>query len=129
MTLNQAMRASATGLTAERFRMDVIAGNIANANSISANGTEAYRRRMVHLETDEFGVRIAKVLEDQTPLRKVHEPGSPHANEEGYVFYSNVEPVVEMVNMMTATRAYEANIAAFNASRGMVRAAMTIGKL
>lgn len=128
MSLNGALRISSSGMHAERFRMDAISSNIANANSITANGKEAYRRQIVSLESTENGVRIRNIAPDLTPLRMVYEPGNPAANEEGYVQYSNVEPVKEMVDMLGATRAYEANIAAFNAARGMVRSALTIGQ-
>lgn len=122
------MAVSATGLHAERFRMDVISANIANANSMSANGTEAYRRQIVFLGQTDNGVQIQKITPDSAPLRQIYEPGNPAANADGFVEYSNVEPVKEMVDMMSATRAYEANIAAFNSARGMARAALTIGQ-
>jgi len=128
MTLGRAMSISATGLHAERFRMDVISANIANANSMSANGTQAYRRQVVFLEQTDEGVRVQQITPDNAPFRLVYEPGNPAANAQGYVEYSNVEPVKEMVDMLSATRAYEANIAAFNSARGMARAALGIGQ-
>jgi flagellar basal-body rod protein FlgC len=129
MTLNNAMRLSATGMSAERFRMDVISSNIANANSMKVGDREPYRRRMVVLEGGVDGVRINRVREDQSQLRQVQEPGNPFADENGYVTYSNIDPLTEMVDMMSATRAYEANIAAFNSAKGMVRAALSIGRV
>jgi flagellar basal-body rod protein FlgC len=128
MTLGRAMSISATGLHAERFRMDVISANIANANSMSANGAQAYRRQVVFLEQTDEGVRVQQITPDNAPFRLVYEPGNPAANAQGYVEYSNVEPVKEMVDMLSATRAYEANIAAFNSARGMARAALGIGQ-
>ncbi|MBX3095688.1 MAG: flagellar basal body rod protein FlgC [Fimbriimonadaceae bacterium] len=128
MTLGRAMSISATGLHAERFRMDVISANIANANSMTANGREAYRRQVVFLEQTDNGVQIQRVTPDNSPLKSIYEPGNPAADAQGFVEYSNVEPVKEMVDMMSATRAYEANIAAFNSARGMSRAALTIGQ-
>lgn len=129
MTLNQAMRVASTGLAAERFRMDVISSNIANANSIRTPNQDAYRRQMVILTGDESGVKVQRVMPDMSELRKVHEPGNPMADAEGFVYYSNVEPITEMVNMMGATRAYEANVAAFNSVKGMIRSALQIGKI
>lgn len=129
MNLNTAMRLSASGMSAERFRMDVVSSNIANANSMRTNGQDPYRRRVVELTTTENGVAISGVIEDQSEFRKVYEPGNPNHDAEGNVTYSNVDPLKEMVDMMTATRAYEANIQAFNSAKGMVRAALNIGKV
>lgn len=129
MTLNTAMRLSATGMSAERFRMDVISSNIANANSMKIGEKDPYRRRIVALEGDDSGVRISRVWEDLSQLKQVQEPGSPYADENGYVYYSNVDPLSEMVDMMSASRAYEANIAAFNSAKGMIRAALNIGRV
>ena len=130
MRLNTAMKMSASGMTAERFRMDVISSNIANANSTSVNGQSAYRRRTVELTTAEDGVRINSIVEDQSNFREVYEPGNPNADRvSGMVTYSNVDPLKEMVDMMSATRAYEANVSAFNSAKGMVRSALNIGKL
>ncbi|MCH7904075.1 MAG: flagellar basal body rod protein FlgC [Armatimonadetes bacterium] len=128
MTLSNAMRISSTGMTAERFRMDVISSNIANANSMRTADQDAYRRQMVILSGNEFGVTIERILQDASPLRMVQEPGNPLADADGYVFYSNVNPVYEMIDMIGATRAYEANVAAFKSAKGMLRAALTIGQ-
>jgi flagellar basal-body rod protein FlgC len=127
--LSRALRASASGLTAERFRMDVISVNIANANSMRVNGQDPYRRRDVVLVPTEEGVQIVRMVEDQKPFRVAHEPGNPNADKDGNVMYSNVEPVFEMVNMISASRAYEANIAAFNSAKSMIRSALSIGKV
>lgn len=121
------MRASSTGLSAERFRMDVISNNIANANSISTPDKEAYRRQFVIFSGDQNGVKIEQLVEDTGELRKEMDPGNPFSDAEGYVYYSNVKPIHEMVDMIGATRSYEANIAAFNSAKGMLRAALTIG--
>ncbi|HRJ27475.1 MAG TPA: flagellar basal body rod protein FlgC [Fimbriimonadaceae bacterium] len=129
MTLSGAMRMSSSGMTAERFRMDVISTNLANANSVSINGQEPYRRREVRLETTQDGVRVAAIVPDQRPFRVVYEPNNPNANRDGFVSYSNIEPLQEMVSMISAARSYEANISAFNSARGMIRAAMTIGRM
>ena len=128
-SLNSALRISSSGLAAERFRMDVISSNIANANSIGVNGAEPYRRRDVAIVGSDNGVQIAGIVQDQRPFRVMHEPGNPNADANGNVTYSNVEPIEEMVNMMGASRAYEANIAAFNSAKGMIKSALTIGKV
>lgn len=123
------MRVSASGLTAERFRMDVISANIANANSTLTPTAEPYRRRDVVLEGGPGGVQIRQVLLDQGPLPMKHDPSNPMADENGNVPASNVEPVMEMVNLLSASRAYEANIAAFNTAKGMMKSALNIGKV
>ena len=129
MTLSQAMRASSTGLTAERFRMDVISTNIANANSMRTKGKEAYRRQVVVLSGDESGVKIERIANDMSDLRREIEPGNPEADAEGFVYYTNVEPITEMVDMISASRAYEANVASFNSAKGMLKSALTIGEV
>lgn len=127
--ISRAMRLSSSGLTAERFRMDVISSNIANANSVGLKGADPYRRRDVVLETGEDGVKVTKIIEDQSPFRTEYDPENENAGPDGYVRYSNVQPIYEMVNMITATRAYEANLAAFNSAKGMAKAALSIGKI
>jgi flagellar basal-body rod protein FlgC len=129
MNLNSAMRISSTGLAAERFRMDVISGNIANANSVSTKGKDAYRRHSVELIGTAEGVKIGRVTQDGSPLREEVDPGNPSADKNGIVRYSNVNPITEMVDMLGASRAYEANIAAFNSAKGMIKSALTIGKV
>jgi flagellar basal-body rod protein FlgC len=129
MTLNNALKISSSGLTAERFRMDVISANIANANSVKTNGQDPYRRRMVVLYGDENGVKLGPVMKDMSELRAVQDPSNPLADDKGYVYYSNIEPVHEMVDMIGASRAYEANIAAFNSVKSMIKSALNIGKV
>jgi flagellar basal-body rod protein FlgC len=129
MTLNNSLRISASGLAAERFRMDVISSNIANANSTVADGRGPYRRRDVQLAGSPDGVQVVRIIEDPRPFIQRHMPGHQSADANGMVLTSNVEPVEEMVNMIAASRAYEANIAAFNSAKGMIRSALNIGKL
>lgn len=129
MSISSAMRASTTGLQAERLRMDVISANIANANSMRTPDQEAYRRKMVVLQNTNDGVRVQKIMPDQSPLRSVSDPENPFADAQGLVYYSNVNPITEMVNLMSASRSYEANVQAFNAGKSMVRAALNIGRI
>lgn len=116
-------------MTAERFRMDVIAQNIAGADTIRTPDKDAYRRRDVVLESTDGGVKIDQILTDESPLRTVYDPTNPLADAEGNIYASNVQPVYEMVNMLSASRAYEANIAAFNSARTMAKAALSIGNI
>ena len=141
--------ASASGLTAERLRMDVISNNIANSNTTRTDRGGAYRRRYVVFEprnrepktfekalmqavglsrqTGE-GVRAVQIAEDDTPGPLVYDPGHPDANAEGYVQKPNVNIVTEMVDMITAQRAYEANATAITAAKAMASKALEIGK-
>jgi len=128
MNLNSAMNISSTGLAAERFRMDIISGNIANANSVSANGKGAYRRHNVVLTGGPDGVEVTQVVTDPSPLRKEHDPSNPNHDANGDVYFSNVNPITEMVDMLGASRAYEANVEAFNTAKGMAKEALNIGK-
>lgn len=128
-SISNAMRISSSGMTAERFRMDIISTNIAGADTIRTPQQDAYRRKDVVLVGDENGVRIQGTQVDNSELRPVYEPGNPFADGRGFIYYSNVKPVHEMVDMIGASRAYEANVAAFNSARGMIRAALQIGKI
>jgi flagellar basal-body rod protein FlgC len=140
------MNVSASGLTAEKLRMDVISKNIANANTTrTAEGTP-YRRQVVVFEgagsnvpfsqylSDASksmiggGVKVKGIIEDKTPFKLVYEPGHPDADEKGYVKMPNVDVMTEMVNMITASRAYEANVTALNTTKGIAMKALEIGR-
>lgn len=125
-----AMNVASSGMSAERFRMDVTAANIANANTAGVDGNGPYRRRGVVLQGTEDGVKVAGIQEDyNTKFLKRHDPSSPFADKNGDVETSNVQPITEMVDMISATRFYEANVAAFNSARGMMKSALNIGKI
>jgi len=132
------LRISASGLSAQRRLMDVIANNIANANTLKTPEGTPYRRQQVLLQLGDLqlpgiekkaGVKVAGVVEDTTPGRLVYDPGNPFANEDGYVQYPNVNIIREMVDMIQATRAYEANAAVIDATKAMVNDALKIGKV
>jgi flagellar basal-body rod protein FlgC len=147
MSYFNALNIGASGLTAQRLRMDTISQNIANvATTRTENGTP-YRRKIVLFEerkasapfseylTDSSkemytgkGVRVAKIEEDQTPFRKIYDPGNPDADKDGNVEMPNVDIVTEMVNMISATRAYEANVTSVNATKNMALKALEIGR-
>lgn len=128
MTLNGSMMSTARGLSAERLRMDLISVNLANANSVTTPFEQAYQRRVAILTGGPEGPQVARIDRDPTPLRIVQDPSHPYADAQGNVAFSNVQPIKEMVDMMSAQRSYEANIAAFNAAKGMSRSALTIGR-
>jgi flagellar basal-body rod protein FlgC len=136
-----AMEVAATGLTAERGRMNVIAGNLANARTTKTEAGTPYKRLdpvfvakpVTGGSTDPVmravrGVELAEVREDSSPGQMVYDPGHPDANATGYVEYPNVNVVSEMVNMMSATRAYEAGVTSIESLKAMARAAIKIGR-
>ena len=134
---------SASGLTAQRLRMDLIANNLANAYSTRSARGGPYRRQMAVFAAIEApswpwaphrpsatapgkGVQVAAVVEDPTPPRLVYDPEHPDARPDGYVEYPNVDVVTEMVDMLAAERGYQANLAAFGAAADMARAALNL---
>lgn len=136
-----AMEVAASGLSAERSRMNVVAGNLANARTTRTAEGGPYRRLDPVFEAKQLAprsfdpvlrkvetVELAEVRPDTTPGALVYEPGHPDANADGYVEYPNVNVVTEMVNMMTASRAYEAGVTSIESLKAMARAALRIGK-
>jgi flagellar basal-body rod protein FlgC len=136
-----AMDVAASGLTAERSRMNLIAGNLANARTTKTeDGTPYKRQDPVFVARPVNGpsgdptldavrrVEVASVRQDPTPGQMVYDPGHPDANAEGYVEYPNVNVVTEMVNMMSASRAYEAGVTSIESLKSMARSALKIGR-
>jgi flagellar basal-body rod protein FlgC len=133
MSLFDSLRISASGMTAERMRMDVIAENLANANTTRGVDGQPYQRKEVVLEQggSSFeqvldGVKVAGVVADPSPPRRVYDPGHPDADQQGYVSMPNVTPVTEMVDMITASRGYEADVQAMNQAKQMFLKALEI---
>ncbi len=145
MDVTGTLSISGSALSAERLRLDVIASNLANASTTRTPEGGPYRRRNVVFAPEAMdsdfastlaalgpqgareGVSVQKVVEDQSPFRMVYDPGHPDADKDGYVAYPNVNPVAESVDLMAATRAYEANVQVVNATRRMAEAALGIG--
>jgi flagellar basal-body rod protein FlgC len=130
MGLFDGLEISASGLTAERLRMDVTAENLANAQTTRGADGEPYRRKEVVLQERGGGfgaalsqamggVEVAGVVQDQTPLKRIYDPGHPDADAQGYVAMPNVDTVTEMVDLIGASRAYEANVTAMQAAKQM----------
>jgi flagellar basal-body rod protein FlgC len=135
MDIFRALEVSATGLAAQQARMEVIAENLANSDTTRGPDGRLYRRKVVRLEAvggpgapvvlagfpaPRGGVRVAAVVEAGGPPRRLWQPGHPAAGPDGFVDLPDVNPLLEMVDMMAATRAWEANAAAFQAARTMV---------
>jgi len=124
---------SASALAAQSQRMNVTASNLANADSAAGPDGEPYRARQVRFESMASrglpgGVRVAEVLEDPAPLRREYMPGHPLADDEGYVNMPNVEPVHEMVNMISASRSYQANVEVMNTSKELMIKTLSLGE-
>lgn len=120
---------AASGLTAQRLRMDTIAMNVANAETTRTDAGGPYRRRVVEMEAGDApgsGARVAGIAEDPTEGPLVYEPGHPDANADGYVRYPNVRVTDEMVDLMDARRLFEANATVFQAAKAMLRRAIDI---
>ncbi|HBG09965.1 MAG: flagellar basal body rod protein FlgC [Limnochordia bacterium] len=144
MSAFRIFRIAASGLTAERLRMDTIANNLANANTTRTPEGGPYRRQVPVFAPildravrrggspkETFsggGVQVVGVVSDPSPPRLVYDPQHPDADAEGYVEMPNVHVVKEMVDLITATRAYEANITALNSAKSMAQRALEIGR-
>lgn len=144
------MNISASGLTMQRLRMDIISSNIANAETTRATMVDGqwqpYRRKMIAAQPYDTkfgsllqqamnksastgqGVKVTGIREDQTDFKLVYDPEHPDAQEDGYVRMPNVDVLKEMVDLMSSTRSYEANVTALNATKGMLLKALEIGK-
>ena len=142
------LETSASGLTAQRLRMDVISQNLANASTTRTATGDPYRRKTVVFQeksgTESFasylsdasrrkmgignGVRVTGIVADNSPFREVYDPGHPDADENGIVRMPNVDTVTEMVDMISATRAYDANVTAMSGTKAMALKALEIGR-
>lgn len=154
MSIFSSLNTTSSALTAQRLRMDVISSNMANVDTtrakVNENGEwEPYRRKSVVMEPKEAGfssflnaavnrredhtigqgVKVSNIQEDErTPFKMVFDPEHPDANEEGYVQLPNVDPLREMIDLISATRSYEANVTVFNANKSILMKSLEIGK-
>jgi flagellar basal-body rod protein FlgC len=145
MSTMNAMNVSASGMTAQRLRMDIISQNIANVNTTRDENGNPYRRKeVIFSEKDNStfqdvlsrtseavgnGVKVTQIVDDNdAQMRKVYDPSHPDADADGYVTYPNVNIVQEMTDMIDASRSYEANVTAFNASKNMALKGLEVGK-
>ncbi|MBI1911765.1 MAG: flagellar basal body rod protein FlgC [Deltaproteobacteria bacterium] len=135
---------SASGMEAQRLRMNVVASNLANVETTRTADGGAYRRKDIVFESQNangfdsmlktslnnynIGVKVTGIIDDQRPLKYSYEPTHPDADAKGYVAYPNVNVAEEMVNMIAASRSYEANVTAFKSTRDMALKALEIGQ-
>lgn len=147
MAFLNSLNISGSALTASRLRMDIVSENIANASTTRTEQGGPYRRKVVVYQAAEGsdfrsllaknmasasaenkGVKVAAIVEDQTPFNVVYDPENPDANEQGYVEMPNVDFVKETIDMMAATRAYDANLTVLNAVKSMAAKALEVGR-
>lgn len=146
MSFFKSLNVSASGLTAERLRMDIISKNVANANTTRTSSGTPYRRQIPvfrELEGSSFdavlgkatgkfnvggGVEVLSVKEDQSDFKRVYDPSHPDSDKNGYVLMPNVDTVTEMINLISASRAYDSNVTVMNSTKSMAMKALEIGR-
>ena len=145
MDFFNSIQTSASGLSAQRLRMNLISGNLANVNTTRTRNGGPYRRREAvfaaqpmnsefnkmlteRLKNQTAGVRVDRIYEDPNPPLMKYDPSHPHADDKGYVAMPNINPLEEMVNMISATRGFEANVTALKAAKEMALKALEIGR-
>ena len=134
MSLFQIFNVAGSATSAQSQRLNVVASNLANADTVAGPDGQAYKARQVVFQTElmgevgSAGVRVSTVAEDNTPGRRVHDPKHPAADAQGYVTYSNVNPVEEMVNMISASRSYQNNIEVMNTAKSLLLKTLQLGQ-
>lgn len=133
MSLFNIFKVSGSAMSAQAQRLNTVASNLANADSATSATGEAYRAKQVVFEAVPLAsggsaVRVQQVVEDQSPLKQVFDPKNPLADANGYVQMPNVNVVDEMVNMLSASRAYQNNVETMNAAKSMLLKTLTLGQ-
>jgi len=133
MSLFNIFNVAGSGMSAQAQRLNTVASNLANADSATGADGKAYRAKQVVFEAvpqadGGSAVRVQQVVEDASPLKQVYDPKSPMADEKGYVSMPNVNPVDEMVNMLSASRSYQNNVETMNSAKSMLLKTLTIGQ-
>ena len=138
MSLLNIFNVSGSAASAQSQRLNVVASNLANADTVAGPDGQAYKARQVVFQTllmgapgsegTAAGVRVSEIAEDETPGRRVHDPKHPQADADGYVTYSNVNAVEEMVNMISASRSYQNNIEVMNTAKTLLQKTLQMGQ-
>ena len=134
MSMFKIFDVSGSAASAQTQRLNVVASNLANADTVAGPDGAAYKARQVVFQTllmgeaTSAGVQVTNVIEDQTPGRMVHSPNHPAANAQGYVTYSNVNAVEEMVNMISASRSYQNNVEVMNTAKSLLLKTLQMGQ-
>ena len=134
MSMFKIFEVSGSAASAQTQRLNVVASNLANADTVAGPDGQAYKARQVMFQTlmmgesTSAGVRVSEVTEDNSPGRRVHSPHHPAADEQGYVTFSNVSPVEEMVNMISASRSYQNNVEVMNTAKSLLLKTLQMGQ-
>ena len=138
MSMMDIFKVSGSAASAQSQRLNVVSSNLANADTVAGPNGTAYKARQVTFQTEMMGanandaasagVKVSNISEDQTPGRRVHDPKHPSADADGYVTYSNVNAVEEMVNMISASRSYQDNIEVMNTAKGLMLKTLQLGQ-
>jgi flagellar basal-body rod protein FlgC len=135
MSLFKVLNVSGSAVSAQSQRLAVVASNLANADTVAGPDGQAYKARQVVFQTiamgdtGSAGVQVSNVVESDTPGRKVHDPEHPAADAQGYVHYSNVNAIEEMVNMIAASRSYQNNIEVMNTAKSLLMKTLQLGQV
>lgn len=134
MSMFRIFDVSGSAVSAQSQRLNVVASNLANADTVAGPDGSAYKARQVTFQTTLMGsmgtagVKVSQISESQTPGRRVHDPAHPQADAEGYVTYSNVNAVEEMVNMISASRSYQNNLEVMNTAKSLLLKTLQMGQ-
>ncbi|MEM7280565.1 MAG: flagellar basal body rod protein FlgC [Pseudomonadota bacterium] len=138
MSMFRIFDVASSGMTAQSTRLNVTASNVANAESVGTTPDSVYKARhpvfaavrdqQLMQQSEITKVRVSDIIEDQTAGRQRYQPGHPMANDDGYIFASNVNPVEEMVNMLSASRSYESNIEMMNTAKQLLIRTISLGQ-
>mgnify|MGYP000867454705 FL=1 len=133
MSLDRIFDIASSAISAQGKRLNVVASNLANADSVAGPDGEAYKARQAVFQAiargrEPAGVRLANIVEDQSPGKRIHDPAHPLADAEGYVTHSNVSVVEEMVNMISALRSYQNNVEVMNTARQLMLKTLRMGE-
>ena len=137
MSMFQVFNVTGSAISAQSQRLNVVASNLANADTVAGPDGAAYKARQVTFQAElmgqmgdvaSTGVKVSTISEDQTPGRRIHDPKHPSADADGYVTYSNVNPVEEMVNMISASRSYQNNIEVMNTAKSLLLKTIQMGQ-
>ncbi|MFL6662785.1 MAG: flagellar basal body rod protein FlgC [Rhizobacter sp.] len=133
MSMLNIFNVAGSAVSAQSQRLNVVASNLANADTVAGPDGQAYKARQVTFQTELMGqagaagVKVSTISEDNTPGRRVHDPKHPSADADGYVTYSNVNPVEEMVNMISASRSYQNNVEVMNTAKTLLLKTLQLG--
>ncbi len=138
MSMLNIFNVAGSAVSAQSQRLNVVASNLANVDTVAGPDGKAYKARQVTFQTQlvgasqtdaaSAGVTVSTITEDQTPGRRVHDPKHPQADADGYITYSNVNPVEEMVNMISASRSYQNNIEVMNTAKSLLLKTLQLGQ-